>query len=97
MEKTKTFTTLDIYLSAYLSLHNIEPSLEVRNGKVVFVFESTDSLYRVMNDFNGNELTEVVDYTTAIKTLRGKMLTAKEGITGYEKGRINGKKGQRLL
>lgn len=86
MEKTKSFSTLDIYLSAFLSLHNLEPTLEIRNGKVIFVFESTDSLYRLMSDFNSNEPVEVADYTTAIKTLRGKMLTAKESIAGYGKG-----------
>ena len=90
MEKTKTFSTLDIYLSAFLLLHNVEPSLEIRNGKVIFVFESTDGLYRLMNDFNSNEPVEVADFTTAIKTLRGKMLSAKEGITDNEKGLRHG-------
>jgi hypothetical protein len=85
---TKTFSTLDIYLSAFLSLHNLEPTLEIRNRKIVFTFEATDNLYRLMNDFNSNEPVEVADYTTAIKTLRGKMLTAKEGIHGHEK--VNG-------
>lgn len=86
MATTKTFTTLDIYLSAFLSLHDLEPTLEIRSGKVVFTFEATDTLYRLMNDFNSNEPVEVADYTTAIKALRGKMLTAKEGINGHGKG-----------
>jgi len=86
----KTFTTLDIYLSAYLALQNVEPDLEVKNGKTVFNFEVTDRLYKLMNDFNSNILVEVADYTTAIKTLRGKMLSAKEGVTDNEKGRHYG-------
>jgi len=83
---TKTFSTLDIYLSAYLSLKNLEPTLEIKNGKVVFSFEAADVLYRLMNDFNSNEDVPVADYTTAIKTLRGKMLTAKESINGKGNG-----------
>jgi hypothetical protein len=87
MATTKNFSTLDIYLSSFLSLHDLEPTLEVRNGKVVFIFDATDRLYRFMNEFNSNVTVEVADYTTAIKTLRGKMLTAKESITGHGKGR----------
>lgn len=86
MAATKSFSTLDIYLSAFLSLHNLEPTLEIRNGKIIFTFEATDTLYRLMNDFNSNEPVEVADFTTAIKTLRGKMLTAKEGMNGHGKG-----------
>jgi hypothetical protein len=85
----KTFSTLDIYLSAYLALQNIEPELVVKNGKTVFNFEVTDRLYMLMGEFNSNILVEVADYTTKIKTLRGKMLSAKAGIT--ENGRNNEK------
>ena len=86
MAKTKAFSTLDIYLASFLSLHDQDVILELQNGKVVFTFESTDSLYRLMNDFNSNEEIPVLDYTTAIKTLRGKMLTAKESMNGHGKG-----------
>lgn len=85
----KRFATMDIYLSAFLSLHSIEPKLELRGGKVVFSFESTDTLYRLMNDYNSNEPVEVADYTTAIKTLRGKMLSMKESITGNGYSNVN--------
>jgi hypothetical protein len=90
MAKTKTFGTLDIYLASFLSLHGQDVILELQNGKVVFTFESTDNLYRLMNQFNSNEEIPVLDYTTAIKTLRGKMLTAKEGMNGHGKGNMYG-------
>jgi hypothetical protein len=80
MAKTKNFSTLDIYLASFLSLHDQNVILELRNGKVVFTFESTDNLYRLMNQFNSNEDVPVADYTTAVKTLRGKMLSKKESI-----------------
>jgi hypothetical protein len=86
MAKIKTFSTLDIYLASFLTLHDQEVTLELQNGKVVFTFESTDTLYRLMNDFNSNEDVPVLNYTTVIKTLRGKMLTAKESMNGHGKG-----------
>ncbi len=79
---TKTFTTLDIYLSAFLSLHNLEPTLDIKNGKVIFVFDASDDLYRVMGLFNSNQDTPCLDLITEIKTLRGKMLSAKETRNG---------------
>jgi hypothetical protein len=96
MAKTKTFSTLDIYLASFLSLHNQDVILELQNGKVVFTFESTDTLYRLMNQFNSNEELPVLDYTTAIKSLRGKMLTKKEGIKGHGKGNGYGTKEVKL-
>ena len=44
----KTFQTLDIWLSSYLSLCGIKPKLELNNGKVVFTFPVSDDLYKLM-------------------------------------------------
>ena len=55
MAKTKAFGTMDINLASFLSLHDQDVILELRNGKIVFTFESADSLYRLMNNFNSNE------------------------------------------
>ena len=88
----KIFTTLDIYLSGFLAFHGISPTLEFKNGRVVFTFEANDQLYRLMNLFNGNASVPVADYVTVIKTLRGKMLTAKEGIEGNGQGTRHGHK-----
>jgi DUF4097 and DUF4098 domain-containing protein YvlB len=82
MAETRTINLLDIYLSSFLSLHGVEPKLETKNGKVMFVFEADDRVYKLMNLFNGNVDVPVADFVTTVKTLRGKMLTAKEGVTG---------------
>lgn len=86
----RVFTTLDIYLTSFLALNGISPNLEVKNARVVFTFEATDQLYCLMNLFNSNINVPVTDFVTVVKTLRGKMLTAKEGIEGNGKGAING-------
>jgi hypothetical protein len=80
----KIFSTFDLYLSSFCSLNNIEPKLENRDGKIVFVFTTGDDLYRLLDRFNSNESVPVNDFVTKIKILRGKMLTAKEG-NGYER------------
>jgi DUF4097 and DUF4098 domain-containing protein YvlB len=90
MAETRRIDLLDIYLSSFLSLHGVEPKLETKNGKVVFTFEADDKVYRLMNLFNGNVEVPVADFVTTVKTLRGKMLTAKEGIAG--KGNGNGER-----
>ena len=86
----KQFETMEIYLASFLSLHGISPGLDNRNGKIVFTFEASDDLYRLLNRYNSNQQVCVGDFVTMVKTLRGKMLTAKESITGYGKGVRNG-------
>ena len=86
MAETRTVNLLDIYLSSFLSLHGLEPTLEIKSGKVLFTFEATDKLYRLMNLYNSNERVGVADFTTMVKTLRGKMLTVRESIAGNGKG-----------
>ena len=90
MATTKTFSTLDIYLASFLSLHDVQPQLEDNNGKIIFTFEATETVYRLMNLFNGNVDVPVADFVTTVKTLRGKMLTAKEGTYANGKGERNG-------
>jgi hypothetical protein len=87
MAETQTIDLLDIYLSSFISLHGIEPKLESRNGKVVFIFEADDRVYKLMNLFNGNVDVPIADFVITVKTLRGKMLTFKEGGVG---GKGNG-------
>jgi hypothetical protein len=69
----RLFTTLDIYLAAFLSLNRIPPTLELRNGRVVFTFSATDDLYKLTMNFNSNVNVPVADFVTIIKTLRGLM------------------------
>ena len=86
MEKTKQLELIDLYIAAFLTLHGIQPRLTLKNGKVIFVFDTLDEVYRLMATFNSNEDVPCLDMITAIKTLRGQMLTLKETGNGYGKG-----------
>ncbi len=90
MPKTKELELIDLYLSSYLTLHGQEPRLINKGGKIIFVFDAIDEVYRRMAEYNSNPDIPCLDLITAIKTLRGKMLTAKESIHGNEKGRNYG-------
>jgi hypothetical protein len=92
MAKTKELELIDLYLSAFLTLHRQEPRLINKGGKIIFVFDAVDEIYRHMAEYNSNPDIPCLDLITAIKTLRGKMLTAKEGINGYGKEKSNGYK-----
>ncbi len=70
-----TYKTLDLYVSAFLLLCGIKPDFEISNGKVVFTFPVTDDFYKFISYYNMNSDVKVADFVTAIKTLRGQMLT----------------------
>jgi hypothetical protein len=86
METAKVFSTMDLYLAAFLALKNVEPKIEVIGDKAVFTFDTTDELYRVMSLYNFNQEVPAADFVTRIKALRGQMLTVKGSITGQRKG-----------
>lgn len=71
----RLFTTLDIYLASFLALNKIPPILELKNGRVVFLFPASDAVYKLTMGFNSNVSVPVADFVTAVKTLRGQMLT----------------------
>jgi hypothetical protein len=68
-------------------LHGVPPKLILKNGRVLFVFDTTDEMYRLMTMFNSNKEVPCLDLITAIKTLRGQMLTLKETGNGNVYGR----------
>ena len=75
MEQKTTFTTMDIYLSAFLSLSGVQPELQLNQSKVIFAFPANDDLYKLMMNYNSNVSVPVTDFVTLVKTLRGQMLT----------------------
>jgi hypothetical protein len=91
MEKTKELELIDLYLSSYLTLQGQEPRLINKGGKIIIVFDATDEVYRLMAEFNANPEVPCLSLITKIKTLRGKMLTAKESMTGHGNGERHGR------
>ncbi len=78
MTTDKSFETFDIYISAFLQLSGVSPNLQTKNNRVVFVFPAVDDVYKVMSNFTSNVNVPVADFVTAIKTLRGRMLSMRD-------------------
>lgn len=75
MKQAAIFVTADLYLSSAIALLvNMEPSFEVRNGKTLFIFPATDSLYEAMNSYNGGAKLSAIEYAEKIKRLRAEMI-----------------------
>lgn len=85
-----TFSTLDLYFSAFLSLHGITPQLKTINGRVTFDFQVSDGFYKLSGRFNSNEAVPVASFITAVKALRGQMLTLKNENGNGNGGKRNG-------
>ena len=90
MTKTKELELIDLYIAAFLMFHGVQPRLILKNRKVVFIFDASDEVYRLMTIYNANEDVPCLDMITAIKTLRGQMLTLKGTENDYEKGERHG-------
>lgn len=73
--KQKAFETADLYLSSAVSLLlKTHPEFKVENGRTLFVFPISDSLYKAMNDFNNGCLLNALELCQQIKRLRAEML-----------------------
>lgn len=71
MEENKTYTTSDLYLTAYLKVKGHKYIVEKIRSKSNFVFEESDKLITDVNDYlSENGSCEPLTYTNAIKNLK---------------------------
>lgn len=78
MENDKSlFTTLDLYLAAYLHMRDHAFTLQNRGGRIVFAFQVSQSLNSLINDYNSNSPAGVTDFAAAVKSVKGMMLMEK--------------------
>lgn len=74
----KRLTSLDVYLAAFLSLYQVDPILEVSNGRVVFTFPATERVNNLMIAYNTNTSVPVAAFVAALKSFRGRMIAMRE-------------------
>jgi hypothetical protein len=68
------FKTSNLYLAAFIYSCGIEPVFEsVSPGKIIFCFPSSPEIDRLILNFNNNISIRVLDFSGALKTLRGRM------------------------
>ncbi len=64
----------DLYVAAFLLLHSIEPELTIVGTRVIFEFPANESIYRLLRQYECNPDIKALDFSQAIRRLRGRML-----------------------
>ena len=72
------YCTPQLDLAAFLKYSGIEPLLELRHGRVNFVFPVSDELHKLIMRFHSNIEVPIIDYLVAFKTLKGQMLAMRD-------------------
>lgn len=71
MEQETNYKTSDLYLAAFLKLKGFKMSVEKNRNKAIFIFEKTDELVVLINDYlNEGGSCQPLLYTNSIKNLK---------------------------
>jgi hypothetical protein len=71
MEQETNYKTSDLYLAAFLKLKGFKMSVEKNKNKAIFIFEKTDELTVLVNNYlNEGGSCEPLLYTNSIKNLK---------------------------
>jgi hypothetical protein len=65
----------DIHTASFLELNNISPELTLQGTRVVFNFEPSESLYRLLREYQNNPSIHILDYVNTLRRLRSRMLS----------------------
>ena len=87
MKTDHKITIFDINQSAFLALQGLEPEIVMQSGRVVFSFPADDDYFRLSDAYNTNLEVKCLDFVKSLRTLRSKMMNAKDNDNGkhYEK------------
>jgi len=69
----KTFTSLDAYLSGYLTLKGFLPNLILQGDKVVFSFPASTELFTAISEYNSGATVEASRLAFATKALKSQI------------------------
>lgn len=71
----RQFETADLYLSSFIktNLPDIKLTFTVQNGRTLFIFPISDTLYEAMASYNSGGLVNAFEYVQQLKMLRSEM------------------------
>ena len=76
MSKAKEkIPVFDIHTASYLELKNISPQLTMQGTRVVFEFDPTDEVYKLLREYQSNPSIPILDYVNVLRRLRARMLS----------------------
>jgi len=75
MTNENVYNTLDVYRAAYLCLrgHECNGAYDEKRSKYIFVFQRSKKLESDLNNFHKGDKVDVMEFTTKIKELRGRI------------------------
>ncbi len=73
----KVFTSLDSYLSGYLTLNGFIPKLINQGEKVVFSFDASDELHKTIAEYNLGAKVEAVRFALIVEDLKSQVFLLK--------------------
>lgn len=79
----------DIYQTSYLDLHGVPIRYEKRGTRVVFIVPNDTNTIRLLNEFQGNPVGGLLDFSAALRRVRAQMLDSRDG---HGNGDIYGRK-----
>ncbi len=74
---SRTYRTLDAYISAWLILQGFTPTLINEGPKIVFSFPSSEKLFESISRFNNGATVEVARFVLTVKNLKAQVFSRK--------------------
>ncbi|MEE9913198.1 MAG: hypothetical protein K4571_15910 [Deltaproteobacteria bacterium] len=71
----------DIHQAAFLTLHEITPTFTKSGTRVVFEFDITTGVRKLLDQYNQNPIVPLLDYVTHLRRLRSQMLAIRDSQT----------------
>jgi hypothetical protein len=87
MVNDKFLPLYDIYPAAFLEYNHIELNLTKQGTRVVFEAPATEETYKLLREYQDNNLIPLLDYVAVLRRLRARMLEARDG---------NGRRGREM-
>lgn len=75
----------DIHQAAYLRLSNINPTLVLSGTRVVFQFDSSREVMKLLNKYNENPYVPLLDFVNNLRRLRSEMLSMRDGQSPFNR------------
>lgn len=96
MANGKFLPLFDIYPAAFLEYHHIQLNLTKQGSRVVFEVPANEETYRLLREYQDNNLIPLLDYVAVLRRLRARMLEARDGNGRRECETGNGPQNRRV-
>ena len=91
MANGKFLPLYDIYPAAFLEFHHIQLNLTKQGTRVVFEVPANEKTYRLLREYQDNNLIPLLDYVAVLRRLRARMLEARDGNGRRERETVDGR------